>query len=64
LSAGLPAVKEPLVLFWIGGWVGPKAGPDSEVGEKISQPLPGLRLPILVKCYKVQFWLHFKVEFV
>jgi hypothetical protein len=35
-----PPGKGPLSSHWTGGWVGPRAGMDTEVRRKILSPLP------------------------
>jgi hypothetical protein len=37
-----PQGKDPLCKHWTGGWVGPRAGLDTEVRDKILLPLSGI----------------------
>jgi hypothetical protein len=41
-AALYPRGKDPGT-HWTGGWVGPRAGLDTEVREKILLPLPGIK---------------------
>jgi hypothetical protein len=34
-----------------GGWVGPRAGLETEAGEKILSPLTGIEIYALLPCY-------------
>jgi hypothetical protein len=46
---------------WIGGWVGPRAGLDTEVKGKVLLPLPGIepRSPGLPVRSQALYWLRF-----
>jgi hypothetical protein len=41
-AALYPPAKGHPGTHWTGGWVGPRAGLDTEVGGKILLPLPGI----------------------
>jgi hypothetical protein len=41
LAALFRQEKDPRT-HWMGGWVGPRAGPDTEARGKILLPLPGI----------------------
>jgi hypothetical protein len=41
---------------WTGGWVGPRAGLDTEAREKILSPLPGKGLPVPI--VQEAGWVH------
>jgi hypothetical protein len=61
LGSFIPRERSPGI-HWIEGWVGPRTGLDTVVGqEKNSQPLPGLELPIiqpLAQSYTTElYWL-------
>jgi hypothetical protein len=58
---GLPPGKRPAVPIVRGGWVGPRAGLDTEVRGKILSPLPGIepRPPDRPVRSQTLYWLSY-----
>jgi hypothetical protein len=61
-SHALPLGKGPPGTHWIGGWVGPRAGLDTEAGRKVLCPCRGSNPSCLVRSQTL-YWMSYSSSY-